>query len=77
MVRKYRGEGVVRVIVHDEQGKDVKIELSNVLYVPKMKMNLLSIRCVNQKGHITSFSNGGGSIEVIGPGTRKQLFFSA
>lgn len=47
---KVHGEGVGQIDVYDENSERVKLKLSNVLFVPELESNLVSVGKLNSKG---------------------------
>ena len=52
------GEATGTVTLHLNIDQDTIIQLKNVVYVPKLAANLLSVTCMTEKGASVSFENG-------------------
>ena len=52
------------MVVHDNNKEQVEITLTNVLYVPDMRKNLISVNGINKNGHSTVFNDIGGYIKL-------------
>ena len=63
---KVEGIGSVRLSTSSSTGKKINITLENVLFVPTLGRNLLSVRAITNNGHSATFKNGGGDIQLAG-----------
>ena len=52
-----RGSGQAQITMETSHNKQLTIELDNVLFVPKLACNLISVRAVTQKGLIVQFGH--------------------
>lgn len=68
---KYHVSGEGMVMFQREHGSP--ITLSNVMYVPRLKNNLVSIAMLEDKGHDVVFSLGKVFLRHIGTGQTKQI----
>jgi hypothetical protein len=73
------GEGLVLLETLDLDGKTVKLKLSNVIYVPDLKMNLLSVGKLVDKGVAVTFDGSGCILainkEIIGVANHTKVRF--
>eukprot|EP00963_Diacronema_lutheri_P007771 scaffold671_cov394-Pavlova_lutheri.AAC.1 len=53
-----KGEAIGRVVLHLGNNQDKTITLNNVVYVPGLASNLLSVTCMTENGATVSFNNG-------------------
>lgn len=53
-----KGTGTIRVKTTDHNCKYQYIQILNVLYVPEIRENLLSVSTFEKKGYVTSFEDG-------------------
>lgn len=60
------GMGDLKLVSKDVQGRKVNLTLSNVLVVPKLSRNLLSVKKMTTSGANVSFGPSGGIIEING-----------
>ena len=58
------GKGNIKIVVIDNKKQKVMIILNNVLYVPQLTKNLLSIHEISKESHRTSFTASGSYIEI-------------
>ena len=58
------GQGTVELTALDTKGRRVSVLLNKVLLVPKVSMNLFSVREATKRGHKVIFSGDGGYIDV-------------
>ena len=68
---KYHVSGEGTVVFQREHGSP--LSLSNVMYVPRLKKNLVSIALLEDKGYDVVFSLGKVFLRHIGTGQTKQI----
>jgi len=61
---KAEGKGTVVLIVSDNNNKEFHMKLENVLYVPQLETNLVSVKSITTKGHMVHFTDDGGSFNL-------------
>ena len=62
------GKGIITIKVLDKSNRMFPLHLENVLYVPKMRKNLMSIMSITKNGHKTHFNDKGGYFNIKGEG---------
>ena len=58
------GQGTMELILMDTNAEPITAIMEGVLFVPKLEQNLLSVRKLGTKGHRSSFTKNGGTIEI-------------
>jgi len=64
------GRGSITLTTIDSRGDKTRFTLDDVLFIPQLKKNLMSIRSVVAKGHKAKFDQTGGVIDISGKGER-------
>ena len=59
-----RGQGDIETIMIDTRGNKVTILLQDMLWIPALKRNLLSVQALTRKSHFTTFRSDGDEIAL-------------
>ena len=60
------GEGTVRISVYRGDGKLHTLSMINVLHVPELSCNLMSVRHITDRGFLIQFKNDRCQIKSVG-----------
>ncbi|MHB1946432.1 MAG: reverse transcriptase domain-containing protein, partial [Metallibacterium sp.] len=61
-----KGKGDISLMIPDQRGQERRIKLENVLWMPNLAKNLLSVRILMKNGHEVNFRNDRGEILLKG-----------
>ena len=68
------GKGIVVLVVTDNNNKEFRMKLENVLYIPGLETNLVSVKSITTHGHKVQFDEHGGSVDILGKGEKSLPF---
>ena len=60
------GEGTVKVSVYRGDGKLHTLSMKNVLHVPELSCNVMSVRKITDRGFLITFKNNSCQIKSVG-----------
>ncbi len=60
-----KGIGEINLVARDSKNNEIIMRLSEVLFIPELDTNFLSVKILDLKGHSTTFSNGIGKINIL------------
>ena len=66
------GKGSIFTWTTDSKGKPIRLELTNTLYIPALKKNLISVPALLARGNRTLFDGRGSTIQLAG----KNIFIN-
>jgi len=57
------GKGSIKLSTRINKNDSNLVELKDVIYVPKLRSNLLSVSAITDKGYVVIFDNKGASVK--------------